>query len=205
MKLWQVLIVLGLVLVAYVLRRRAADHMTEWMRAQTGRPKWQLRALVIFRNRLGLVIFALLAWTAFLLLREATWPSRSYLVGLAATIGTAWTVVAFVSRLVKNPFLRKIVNWGLWIYVTLFYLGVLDQTKAALDSLALEFGTFRMSVLGILTALAAIGLLFALARFLSHATAARIARNEDISPSMRVLVVKLLQIVLYVGAFFLGL
>ncbi len=204
-KLWQILIVLGLVLVAYILRRRVADHMTEWMRSQTGRPKWQLRALVIIRNRMGLVIFAMLTWIAFLLLRELTWPSRSTLVGLAATIGTSWAVVAFVSRLIRNRFLRKIVSWGLWIYVTLFYLGVLDQTKTALDSLALEFGTFRMSVLGILTALVVIGLLFAIARFLSQATSARIARNEDISPSMRVLVVKLLQIVLYVGAFFLGL
>ncbi len=204
-KLWQVLIVLALILLAYATRRSVAARMTEWMRTQTGRPKWQLRALVIFRNRLGLVIFAALSWIVFAALREFTWPSRSYLVGLAATIGTAWMVVAFVSRLVKNPFLRRIVAWGLWVYVTLFYLGVLDQTKTVLGNLAIQFGDFRISVLGVITALVAIGLLFTIARFLARTTSDRISRNEDISPSMRVLVVKLLQIVLYVGAFFLGL
>ncbi|MCK0168649.1 mechanosensitive ion channel [Jannaschia sp. S6380] len=204
-KLWQVLIILGLVLLAWVLRRWAGERMTRWMRTQTGRPKWQLRWLVIVRNRLGLVIFAALAWGAFTIMREVTWPSRSYLIGLAATIGTAWMVVSFVARLVRNPFLRKIVAWGLWIYVTVFYLGILDETTRVLDDLAIEFGDFRISLLGIITALVVIGILFAVARFLAQTTSSRISKNEDISPSMRVLVVKLLQIVLYAGAFFLGL
>ncbi|WP_299838608.1 mechanosensitive ion channel domain-containing protein [uncultured Jannaschia sp.] len=204
-KLWQVLIILAVLLAAWLLRGWAAERMTHWMRTQTGRPKWQLRWLVIVRNRLGLVCFAALIWMTLLIMREVTWPSRSYLVGLAATIGTAWMVVSFVARLVRNPFLRKIVNWGLWIYVTLFYLGILDETKVFLDSLAIEFGDFHLSVLGIITALVVIGVLFAMARVLTKATSSRISRNEDISPSMRVLVVKLLQIVLYAGAFFLGL
>ncbi|WP_371155731.1 mechanosensitive ion channel family protein [Jannaschia sp. 2305UL9-9] len=204
-KLWQVLIVLGLMAFAWVLRRIAADRMTEWMRAQTGRPKWQLRALVILRNRLGLIFFAALAWAVYLTMQETTWPSRSYLVGLAATMGTAWMVVSFVARFVRNPFLRKLVTWGLWGYVTVFYLGIWDETRATLDALAVDFGAFRLSVLGILTACVVIGILFAGARFVSTTTAARIQKNEDISPSMRVLVIKLMQAILYAGAFFLGL
>ena len=205
-KLWQILIVLGLMGFAWLVRRWAVERMTLWLRTQTGRPKWQLRWLVIVRNRLGLVIFALLAWTVYLVMQELfRWPSRSYIVGLAATIGTALMVVSFVARLVRNPFLRKIVSWGLWAYVTLFYLGILDETRRVLDSLAISAGDFRLSILGAITALIVIGILFAVARFLAQTTSTRISRNEDISPSMRVLVVKLLQIVLYAGAFFLGL
>ena len=205
-KLWQILIILGVMLLSWLLRRWAGERMTEWMRTQTGRPKWQLRWLVIFRNRLGLVIFAALAWVAYLTMQQMfRWPSYSYLVGLAATIGTAWMVVSFVARLVRNPFLRKIVNWALLIYVTLFYLGALDTARQITDGLAIQLGEFRISLLGLITALVVIGILFTVARFLAHATSTRISKNEDISPSMRVLVVKLLQIVLYVGAFFLGL
>ncbi|MEL6585197.1 MAG: mechanosensitive ion channel domain-containing protein [Pseudomonadota bacterium] len=204
-KLWQVLIVIGLIVLSLVLRRWAADRMTNWMRGLTHRPKWQLRALVLFRNRLGLIIFAVLAWAVYLTMQQVTWPSRSYFIGLAATIANAWVIVAFVARLVRNPLLRQIVSWGLWAYVTLFYLGILDETRAFLDSLAFEVGDFRMSILGLLTALIVIGVLFMGARFVSTTTSARIQRNEDISPSMRVLIVKLLQIILYAGAFFLGL
>jgi small-conductance mechanosensitive channel len=204
-KLWQLLIVLGLMAAAWGLRRWAGERMTAWMRTQTGRPKWQLRTLVILRNRLGLILFAALSWGTWIVMQEVTWPSRSYLVGLAATIGTAWMAVSFLARLIRNPVLRKIVTWGLWIYVTLFYLGIWDEAQVALDAIALEMGEVRLSVLNLLTALVVIGVLFTVARFVSSTTAARIQRTEDLSPSMRVLVVKMLQIALYAGAFFIGL
>ncbi|TFL18380.1 mechanosensitive ion channel family protein [Jannaschia formosa] len=204
--LWQLLVIALVGGLAWLLRRWAADRMTAWMRTQTGRPKWQLRALVILRNRLGLVFFATLAWAAyFLMLNIFRFPSWSYYVELAATIATAWMIVSFVARLVRNPFLRKIVTWALWAYVTVFYLGLLDEAEAALDSLALEMGEFRLSLLGLLTGLVAIGIFLTVARFLSRTTTARLQRNEDLSPSMKVLIVKMLQIVLYAGAFFLGL
>ena len=204
--LWQLLLVALTALLAWLLKRWAADRMTAWMRTQTGRPKWQLRALVIIRNRLGLVFFAALTWLAYLgMLQAFRFPSWSYYLRLVAVIATAWMVVSFVARLVRNPFLRKIVNWGLWAYVTLFYLGLVDEFESALDSLAVQFGTFRLSVLGLLSAVVALGVLFTLARFLAATTTARLQRNEDLSPSMKVLVTKVLQIVLYAGAFFLGL
>ncbi|MEM7641094.1 MAG: mechanosensitive ion channel domain-containing protein [Pseudomonadota bacterium] len=203
--LYQVLIILGLVAVAWLLRRWFADRMTAWMRTQTGRPKWQLRSLVVIRNRLGLILFALLAWATYMLMQQITWPSRSFLIGLAATIGAAWMAVSFLARLVRNPFLRTIVTWGLWIWVTLYLLGIWDETSATLDTLALEIGEFRLSILDLLSALVVIGVLFTGARFVSSTTSSRIQSNEDISPSMRVLVVKMLQIILYAGAFFIGL
>jgi small-conductance mechanosensitive channel len=204
-RLWQVLIVLALAAVAWALQRWAVPRMTEWMRDLTGRPKWQLRMLVHIRNRLGLICFAALAWGVFALMREVTWPSRSYLIGLFATIATAWVAVGLLARLVRNRFLRRIVTWGLWVWVTLFYLGLLDETEAALDRIAVDIGDMHVSALAILTAIVLVGVLFTVARFVATATGARIQRSEDLSPSMRVLLVKLLQIVLYAGAFFLGL
>ena len=204
-KLWQLLILLAIAAAAVALRRWAAARMTEWMRGLTHRPKWQLRALVILRNRLGLIFFAALAWVVYGVMREVTWPSRSYLIGLAATIANAWVVVAFVSRLVRNLFLRRVVSWGLWIWVTLFYLGLLDETEAFLDGIALNVGEIRISALGVLTAVVLVGVLLTAARLISRATATRIHGNEDISPSMRVLSVQVMRILLYSTAVFLGL
>ncbi|MEM7710643.1 MAG: mechanosensitive ion channel domain-containing protein, partial [Pseudomonadota bacterium] len=204
--LYQMFIIAGLILVAWLLGNWLGNQMTAWMRSQTGRPKWQLRFLVIVRNRLGLVVFAVVAWLVYLVMQEVMrFPSRSYYVGLAATIGTAWMAVSFIARLVRNPFLRKIVTWGLWIWVTLYLLGVWEEASATLDQLALEVGEFRLSILDLLSALVVLGVLITGARFLAKTTSARIQSNEDISPSMRVLVVKMLQIVLYAGAFFIGL
>lgn len=204
-RLWQVIIVLGLVVAAVILKRPLVHYMTEWMRSREGWQKWQLRGLVNLRNRMGLIVFVGLSWGTYLTMQSLTWPSRSYLIGLAATVATAWLLVAFVARLVRNAFLRTLVSWGLWAYVTLYYLGLVEQGIAFLDSLAIEFGDFRLSVLAVFKALVVTGMLLMLARLIATTTSARIQRNTDISPSMRVLAVKATQIGLYSAAFFIGL
>ena len=65
-----------------------------------------------------------------------------------------------------------------------------------LDRVAINFGDFHLSILALLKAAGVTGLLFYAARLLSTTAAARIRANEDISPSMRVLTVKFLQITL---------
>ena len=50
-----------------------------------------------------------------------------------------------------------------------------------------------------------IGGLVVLARFTARVTSARVRSNEDLSPSMQVLVVKFSQVLLYGAAFFIGL
>ena len=107
-------------------------------------------------------------------------------------------------RAVRNRTLRRIVAWSLWIYATIFYLGFSEGLGNVLDGIALEVGTFRLSVLDLIVGFVLIGVLFTLARFVSSTTAAQIRRNEDISPSMQVLAVKGLQLALYSLAFVIG-
>jgi small-conductance mechanosensitive channel len=200
----QLIILVVMVLVAWLLHRLSDTLVQNYVRSREGWPKWQLRAVVQLRRRLGLIWFALLAWMVYGIMQNITWPSRSYLIGLAATLATVWVLIAFAVRLVRNRPLRRIVTWAAWIYATLYLLNVSDAVAAFLDRLALEVGDFRLSILTLITALVVIGVLFALARFASQATASTIRRNEDISPSMQVLAVKGVQLALYGFAFFLG-
>ncbi len=203
-RLWQVLIILGLIFVAWCVHGPLSGMLQTWVRSRDNWRPWQLRFVVLVRRRMGLIAFALLAWVVWLVLQNLTWPSRSYLVGLAATLGTAWATISFAVRAVRNRTLRRIVAWGLWIYATVFYLGFSDNFSAFLDGIALELGSFRLSFLDLIVGLVLIGILFTLARFVSSTTAAQIRRNEDISPSMQVLAVKGLQLVLYGAAFIIG-
>ena len=56
----------------------------------------------------------------------------------------------------------------------------------------------------LISAMVVIAVLFTIARLVSTTTATTIRRNEDISPSMKVLAVKGVQIVLYGMAFIMG-
>ena len=200
----QILILLALVALAWILHRVTGVMLQNWVRSREGWSKWQLRVVVQVKRRLGLIWFALLAGLLYQVMQNVTWPSRSYLIGLAATLAAIYVGIAFAARLVRNRPLRRMVTWGLWIYATLYMLNVADDVAVFLDGVALTIGEFRLSVLTVLTALVVVGALLTMARLVSTTTAATIRKNEDISPSMQVLAVKGVQILLYGLAFFIG-
>lgn len=204
-RLLQMAILAGCLVLAWLLRLWLAPILRHKMQELEGWPKWRLRALLVLHKRLQLILFMLLSWLATGVMAQfTTFPSRRYLLALAATIATAWLLVVLLARLVRNPFLRRLVTWGMLIYVTLHYLGILEQVSAFLDGVAVEFGDFRLSLLAVLKALIVTGLLFTLARLVSQTSSSRIRQNPDISPSMQVLAIKFMQVVLYGAAFFIG-
>ena len=148
--------------------------------------------------------FVTLIWITVAVMKEVTWPSHSYFLAKIATLALAWLLIVFVTRLIKSPFFRKIVRYGAWTYVTLQILGLQDVATSWLDSAGFSMGDFRISALLIIQAIVIIGVLVALARFVTMTTTSRIKANEDISPSMQVLIVKALQIGFYGAAFYMG-
>ena len=195
----------GIFVVAHVLRWLLSPRLRKWLRRREDWPRWRLRTGILIDQRLWVIFFALIAWGVVIVMRQYTWPSRSQVIALAATIATAWIAVSFVARLIHNRFLRRIVSWSAWIYVTLYFLNLLAPVSRFLDSFAMSFGDFRLSALSVLKALIITGLLVAGARALSKLVSGRLSANEDISPSVRVLVSKLVQAGLFFFAIVAGL
>jgi len=205
-RLVQFAILLACVLVALILRRAAGSRTRDWMHSLERRPKWQLRLLLILERRLGLIFFVILSWLAVVVMAEVSpFTSRRFILELVATIATAWLAISFAARFIRNVVLRKAVTWGVSVYAMLYFLGLIEPVSTALESVALELGDFRLSLLTLIKALIVTALLLAAARLISHTTASRVRANRDISPSMQVLVVKFLQVILYGAAFFIGL
>ena len=202
--LYQVVISIGLFGVAHLLRILLGPRIRAWMATRENWPKWRMRILAVIHQRLSAIFYVALIWVAVGVMREITWPSRSYLLAIIATLALAWLLVVFVTRLIKSHFLRKVVRYAAWTYVTLQILGLLDVATAWLDSAGFSMGEFRISALFLIEAIVIIGVLVALARFVTTTTTNQIKVNEDISPSMQVLIVKALQIGLYGAAFYIG-
>ena len=152
-----------------------------------------------------MILFVIASWLIVAVMRELTWPSRSYLIAAIGTLALAWRLVGYASVVVENRMLRRTTKWGLWIYVTIYYLGVTDEIGDVLDNLAISVGDFRISLLDVISAVVVTAALFALARMFSRASSERVRNNDDISPSMQVLTVKFIQLLAYGAAFFLGL
>ena len=205
-RLTQVAVLVGIFVLAWGLTRWLGPKMHEWMRGLEGWPKWRLRTLVVLHRRMQLIFFTVMAWMSVGVMAQLfVFPSRRYILALVATIATAILLAGFATRLIKNRSLQMVVRWGLWIYIVLYYLGFADAASSFLDAVAIEFGEFRLSLLTVIKALIVTGVLFMLARLVSSQASTRIRDNQDMSPSMRVLTVKAVQIILYGAAFFIGL
>ena len=200
---YQLLIILLLWALALLLKFLTQSRWDAWARSRTGWPKWRLRVLVQLMRRLALVYFILLSWALYLTMQQLTWPSRSYIIGVIATLAAAWLAIALVARLVQNRTLRRIFKWAMWIYATLVALNLTDDVAGFLDGVAISIGDLHISALGILKATLLIGILLTLARIGTRAAERALQSNDDITPSMQVLLSKGIQVLLY-GAVFMA-
>lgn len=202
---YQLAIALALFLLAHLLGRIFTPRLQAWMRSREDWPMWRLRVLVLVRRRLRGIIFVALIWTVVIVMREVTWPSRSYLLVLLANLALAWLIIVFTTRLITNAILRRAVRWGALTWVTLSALDLTGTAARLLDHMDVEMGEVRISVLMLLQMLTVLTVFFLIAKFMSRWLSARIAASENLSPSMRVLSVKLMQTALFIAAFVIGL
>ncbi|PUB10905.1 mechanosensitive ion channel family protein [Yoonia sediminilitoris] len=202
--LYQIAIVIGLAVLAHVLRAVFGPRIRAWMAARHDWPKWRMRILVVIHQRLRAIFFVALIWAAIWIMREVTWNSRSYLLSVIGTLAFAWLSIVFLTRLIKSPFLRKVVRYGAWTYATLYVFGWVEDIATLLDSAGFQIGEIRFSLLLLVQALVIWGVTLTIARFLTSTTTSSIRRNDDISPSMQVLIIKGVQIAFFGAAFYIG-
>lgn len=203
--LYQMALVLGLAALAQLLHMIAAPRLQKWLRAREDWPSWRLRLGVIVIQRLrGIFFLVLIISAVWITYREAV-PERSQLIGTVASIWAAWLAVSFAAQLIRYPPLRRLVMFGAAIYIGLLNFGFLDGAAAVLESLAVTLGDFRLSALGVLQAVVVTAFLFFGARLILRMLIDRISSSEDMSPSMRVLATKVLQVVFFGAVIAIGL
>ena len=100
---YQIALALGMFLLAQGFRLWLGPKIREWMAGRKGWPSWRMRILVVIHQRLRAIFFVILLWVAVYVLRETTWPSRSYLLSIIAGLATAWLLVAFATRRSAQP------------------------------------------------------------------------------------------------------
>ncbi|MEQ8356334.1 MAG: mechanosensitive ion channel [Kiloniellaceae bacterium] len=142
------------------------------------------------------LVYLLFLWLAIAAMQQSTWPSRSYLLSVVASLMTAWVVIRLVTTFVRNPALAKTLAFCAWTIAALNILELLDPTVAILDSLAVTFGELRVSLLTVVKGVLTLALMLWAASTLSRFLERRISRVPDLTPSVQVLMGKLLKITL---------
>jgi small-conductance mechanosensitive channel len=183
-------------LIATLVRRRADALMpgTRWPPV--------LRLLVrLLLAHIGTIIFVLVLVVIHEVMESLTWPSRSYFLGVATSLATAWVVIAFVAGLIRNPFIHRIAAVSAWTVAALSILGLLRPTMAALDSFGIVVGGLRVSPLLVIKTSILLLLTLWAANAASDFLDRRVRSQADLTPSIQVLIGKLIRLLLITFAF----
>jgi len=148
----------------------------------------------------AIVCFTALTYAMRLALLAVTWPSRSYLLLTAASLAFAWLVIRIATSAIRNDFVVHLITAVAWGVAALSILGLLDNTVASLDSMAIVLGGLRLSPLLILKALVFLALALWLAGLAGDFVERRLGASKDLTPSLQVLLSKLTRVALIILA-----
>jgi small-conductance mechanosensitive channel len=139
-------------------------------------------------------MFTLLVIVSRVVMYHATWPSRSYLLMVAAKLGLAWLAIRLLTSVLRNAFIVKLVSVTAWFVAALSIIGELDPTVDALDSVAIVLGGLRLTPLLVIKAGAVLLIALWLTNLASNFAESRINSTTDLTPSVQVLLVKIIRI-----------
>jgi small-conductance mechanosensitive channel len=144
--------------------------------------------------------FAILMIIARGVMLASTWPSRSYLLEVFAKLAIAWLIIRLVTSVIRNEFLVRVVSLAAWLVAALSIIGQLDPVIDALDSVAIVLGGLRLTPLLLIK----LGVLLAVALWVANIASkfleTRITQSRDLTPSIQVLLVKMMRLALMILA-----
>ncbi|MFL6836745.1 MAG: mechanosensitive ion channel family protein [Bradyrhizobium sp.] len=145
-------------------------------------------------------VFAILMIAARVTMYHSTWPSRSYLLVMAAKLALAWLLIRIVTSVIRNAFIVKLVSLSAWCIAALSIIGQLDATADTLDSVSVVLGGLRLSPLVVIKLGALLILALWLTNIASNFAESRINRTTDLTPSIQVLLIKMIRMGLMIVA-----
>lgn len=162
--------------------------------ATMGWPAYLRLAARALTDNFAVLIFILVIIITRASLEAADVHARTYLLVVANNLATAWVVIAVLTSLIRNHFINRIVAVTAWTIAALSILGLLDATTAALDARGLVVGGIRVTPLLILKTSVLLLVAVWAASTASNFLERRVQSSSDLTPSVQVLLGKLIRI-----------
>ena len=150
-----------------------------------------IRALVA---NAGMIVFVIIVVSMRRVMLAYAEPAYSYLLSVAASLASAWVIIHLLASFIHNRFAVRLVAVTAWTIAALSILGALDRTIEAFNALAIQVGTFRLSLLLVTKVTMLLLLALWVASTVSAFIESRIQHTKDLTPSIRVLIAKVVRL-----------
>ncbi len=200
--LGQVIFILSAFFAAYLARKQFM-HLITWLTHWRGADDWLTKT----GDTLSPLTLPL-AWLIILYvggLVAGFSKAPHHLITVTVSLLTAWIIIRLTTVLIPNKTWSNLISIAAWIVAALNILHLLDPAMAFLDSLDLTLGELRVSALLIIKSMISLAILLWLATLTSRLLEQRIKSMPNVTPSLQVLLTKILKIVLVIIAFSVGL
>ena len=181
--------------IAALLRRRfdPVGAMARW-------PAPLRAAVQALIDNLGVLIFLVLAAAARGGMLASAVNPRTTVLDIALNLAVAWLVIAVLASVIRNPFVNRVVAVIAWTVAALSILGLLDDVIAALDAAAVMVGGVRVSLLLVLKTVLLLLVALWIAAVVSKFLERQVQDVPELTPSMQVLLGKVIRIAVMVVA-----
>ncbi len=199
-----VLIQLGVIVALYLPALLLAKRVAPLLEARARKIEKMpgvLRFVVALLRRLKWLFFVLLLAVSYVATDILGIPGSNNLVYVAMVLSGAWFGISVISHVIRSRALGKTFTIIAWVYVALAVLGVSDDVAAMLGGTQLlSVGENPLTLLGLLKGVLFFGATLWLALTVGNFLDRRIQQVDELTPSLRVLIGKILRIALLVFA-----
>ncbi len=129
----------------------------------------------------------------------------AFLPRVAVSLTLAWIVIRLASSVIRDPFWARTLTFIAWTVAALSIFGLLGPISVVLDSVSVTLGETRLSPLTIVRGLIIAVIFFWVAIWLSSMLKNRIDRLPSLTPSVRILLSRAMQLLLIVMAILIAL
>lgn len=144
--------------------------------------------------------FTWLLMLSSLLLIGAAIETSYHLIKMAVSLLAAWVIIYMTTGMLRNRALSKFIAIVVWTVAVLNILGLIDPVTNVLDGIGITLGELRLSALTVIEGIFILTILLWLAIFISQFVEQQIRKSKDITPSVKVLISKLIKITLIIIA-----
>ncbi|MBO6825029.1 MAG: mechanosensitive ion channel [Sneathiella sp.] len=196
----EIYVQIAAVILGYILARFSQQRIKNALTGLEDKfslPLWKrvlpVLSSVAFPGSWLIIQFAVLA-----IIRGTGHPS--YILSVTCSLLSAWVVIQIFTRLMQNSAYARLVALCVWVIAALNILGLLTPTLEFLDSLSFSFGDTRISMLKIAKGIVAAIIVFWISMGLSRFAESRIHKTSALTPSVQVLLAKLIRVGLIAAA-----
>lgn len=188
---------IGLLLATAVLGYGAAAWARKHINLKsmtTGWPSIIRQLFFAIYQSLPFIVFALLTAFVEAAVNAAGLSARTSLLHIATSLTTAWVVISLLAALLQNHFVNRIVAISAWTIAALSILGLLENMTTMLDRQAMTIGEVKISLLLVLKTAVLLIVGLWLAVVIGNFLEKRIQHTTDLTPSIQILLGKLVRV-----------